>query len=189
MDIYQISQYWTDHEEELCKFDSLQLKDPRLLRSTIDFLINCGLPRNCAPGLSFETYNDVAVPTSNTVFNIDIDGLDSYFMIGSNGCGDPVCVDLDHDNEIVYLNHDNYFDRIFINSSIHQLAECIIRYRNFYLSLDSRFENNIFAKRKFSDDEFYKVSGDFKTIDAKCLEEDACWKSELEYLVWERDNE
>ncbi len=189
MDILQINKYWTDSEEELCTYKSSQLDNSRLLKSTIDFLVNCGLPESCAPGLSFDEYDEATILTPNQVFNIDIDELNDYLMIGSNGSGDPVCIDLNNGNEIVYLNHDNDFERVYINSSVHQLTECIIRYRDFHASLDPRFENDIFIKRKFSDVEFSKVCDDFKAIDDKCLLDNNCWKAELDYLLWERDNE
>jgi hypothetical protein len=189
MNIHQINKYWTDSEEKLYAYKPSQLDNPRLLRATIDFLTNCGLPNSCAPGLSFHRYDDTTVLTPNQVFNIDLDELNEYLMIGSNGCGDPVCIDLNTENEIVYLNHDNDFERVYMNGSVHQLTECIIRYRDFHASLDPRFENNTFFRRKFSDEEFSQVCEDFKAIDDKCLLDNNCWKAELEYLLWERDNE
>ena len=50
---------------------------------------------------------------NDEVLSIDFDGLNNYLMFGSNGCGDPVCIDLSGQGEIVYLNHDNYFERIY----------------------------------------------------------------------------
>ncbi|WP_416437703.1 hypothetical protein [Phnomibacter sp. MR] len=189
MDIHQIKKYWTNTDEELYTYKPSQLENPRLLQTTIDFLVNCGLPDSCAPGLSFDECNGTAIPTPNQVFNIDIDELNDYLMIGSNGSGDPVCIDLNNKNEIVYLNHDNDFERVYMNASVKQLTECIIRYKDFHASLNPRFENNTFFRRKFTDEEFSKVCNDFKSIDDKCLVENNCWKAELDYLLWERDNE
>ena len=76
-----------------------------------------------------------------------------------------------------------------MNSSVQQLIECIIRYRDFYASLDPRIENNMLVKRKFSDEEFDKICKDFQQIDDKSLSDNNCWKAELDYLLWERDNE
>ena len=189
MNIQQINKYWADKEEKLCTYKSLQLDNPRLLKSTFDFLTSCGLPESCAPGLSFDKYGETTISTPNQVFSIDIAELNDYLMIGSNGNGDPVCIDLNNQNEIVYLNHDNDFERVYMNSSVHQLTECIIRYKDFHASLDPRFENRVFIKRKFNDEEFLSLCKDFKTIDSKCLEDDNCWKAELDELFWERDNE
>lgn len=189
MDIHQINKYWNDSEEKLCIYKPSQLDNPRLSKTTINFLVNCGLPDSCAPMLSFDEFDNTTIPTPNQVFNIDIDDLNDYLMIGSNGSGDPICIDLNNENEIVYLNHDNNFERIYINSSVHQLTECIIRYRDFLTSLDPRFENNTFIKRKFSDEEFSKLCIDFKAIDDKSLLANNCWRAEFDYLLWERDNE
>jgi hypothetical protein len=189
MDIHQIKKYWADTDEEVYTYKPSQLDNTRLLKTTIYFLINCGLPDSCAPGLSFDECTGITIPTPNQVFNIEIDELNDYLMIGSNGSGDPVCIDLNNDNEIVYLNHDNYFEKVYMNASVHQLTECIIRYSGFYASLDPRFENNTFIKRKFSDEEFIRVCEDFKTIDGKCLLDNNCWKAELDYLLWERENQ
>jgi hypothetical protein len=54
-----------------------------------------------------------------------------------------------------------------MNSSVHKLAECI----------------------KFSDEEFSQVCNDFKQMDDKSILDTACWKQELDYLLWERDKE
>jgi len=189
MNIHQIKKYWADSAQVIYTYKPSQLNNPRLSKETIDFLVKCGLPNSCAPGLSFDKCEKATVPTPNQIFNIDFDELNDYLMIGSNGCGDPVCIDLNNDNEIVYLNHDNYFERIFMNSSVQQLTECIIKYRDFHASLDPRIENNNFIKRKFSDEEFDKVCTDFQRIDDKSLLDNNCWKAELDYLLWERDNE
>ncbi len=189
MDIHQIKKYWADIGEKLYTYNLSQLDNPRLLKTTNDFLINCGLPNSCAPGLSFNDSEQTTIQTPNQVLHIDFDELNDYLMIGNNGSGDPICIDLNNENEIVYLNHDNYFQRIYMNSSVHQLTECIIRYRDFHFSLDPRFENNTFIQRKFSDEEFSKLRYDFNEIDDKCILDDNCWRAELNYLLWERDNE
>ncbi len=189
MNIHQIKKYWADSDEKLYIYTLSQLNNPRLLKTTIDFLINCGLPDSCAPGLTFYECITSDIPTPNQVFKIEFAGLNDYLMIGSNGSGDPICIDLNNGNEIVYLNHDYEFERVYMNGSLHQLIECIIRYKEFHSSLDLGFENNIFIKRKFSDEEFTKVCEGFKAIDGKCLLDNNCWKEELDYLLWERENE
>jgi hypothetical protein len=75
MEIQQIKKYWTDTEGRLYNYKLSQLNNPRLLKITIDFLIDCGLPDSCAPGLSFNDCNDDTIPTPNHVYNIDIEEL------------------------------------------------------------------------------------------------------------------
>ena len=189
MDINQIKKYWTNSEEQIYTYKSSQLLNSRLLSTTIEYLINCGLPDGCAPGLSFNNCDKATIPTPNDIFNLSFEELNDFLMIGSNGCGDPVCIDLNSNNEIVYLNHDNYFERVFMNSSVIQLAECIIRQKDFHTSLNPQIVNNTFISRKFSNEEFDKLCEEFMQIDNKSLLENSCWKAELNYLLWERDNE
>lgn len=189
MNTFQIKEYWANKKEPVNTYNLSQLENVRLVKETTDFLINCGLPNSCAPFLSFEKHNEKQIPTPNEVFNIDFDLLNDFLMVGSNGSGDPVCIDLNNDNNIVYLNHDNFFESVFINSSVYQLAVCIIKYEKFHTSLNPRIEGQSFTKRRFSDEEFNKVCIEFKEIDPGSLSGDNFWKSELDYLLWERDNE
>lgn len=189
MNSEQIRNYWKDNGEKLNAYRPSQLSNARLLKDTIDFLVECGLPDSCAPFLTFEDWDGEPIKTPNQVLDIEFEGLDNYLWIGSNGSGDPICIDLENKNEIVYLNHDNEFERIFINSSVHQLAESLIRYGEFYSSLNTEFENNVFSSRKFSDEEFGELKDDFIEIDATSLAEGNFWNESLEGLLWERDNE
>jgi hypothetical protein len=143
----------------------------------------------CSTGTIFDSWDGEALSTPNQVLGIVFEELKDYLMIGSNSSGDPICIDLEINNEVVYLNHDNYFERIFMNSSISQLLQSIIKYESFWASLNPRFENNVFFKRKFSDEEFNQLKQDFLMIDNRCLDDNSCWLEELQVLLWERDNE
>jgi hypothetical protein len=189
MDTQSIKKYWIDKGEVLYTCKMSQLDNERLLINTSRFRCECGLPGDAAPGLSFDSWDGEALSTPNQVLGIVFEELQDYLMIGSNSSGDPICIDLEINNEVVYLNHDNYFERIFMNSSISQLLQSIIKYESFWASLNPRFENNVFFKRKFSDEEFNQLKQDFLMIDNRCLDDNSCWLEELQVLLWERDNE
>ena len=82
MDIPAIKKYWAASKEKLCTYKPSQLNNPRLLKATCDFLIKCGLPDSCAPCFSFAHYGDKTMLTPNEVFNININKLNDYLMIG-----------------------------------------------------------------------------------------------------------
>jgi hypothetical protein len=189
MNTQSIRKYWSDIGETLYTYKLPQLSNPMLLKETIEFLSECGLPNNVAPGISFDFWNSETIPTPDQVLHIEFDGLEHYLMIGSNGSGDPVCIDLEINNEIVYLSHDNYFERVFMNSSVSQLIQAIIRYQAFHASLDPKYINDIFTKRRFSDEEYVRLKADFLKIDHASMSDNSWWNGELEYLLWERDNE
>ncbi len=126
--------------------------------------------------------------TPAQLFGIEVDGLDHYLMFGANGSGDPVCLDTKNGGEIIYLNHDNDFERIYINKSIAQFAFSLIYYRNFILSLIDKSSTD-YSRRKFSDAEFEKLRQAFLQVDKTSLGEGCFWAAELDGLVWERDND
>lgn len=85
-----------------------------------DFLVEQGLPCDAAPFLSFAAYTE-----SQRTHRLSVFGLcDDYFPIGHNGSGDIVAIDR-VSREIVYLNHDFNNERVLINSTLLQLAECL----------------------------------------------------------------
>jgi hypothetical protein len=54
--------------------------------------------------------------------------LRPYRMIGSDGAGNPICVE-QGTGAVVLLDHEDWFrTRQFVNSSVRQLAECLLAY-------------------------------------------------------------
>ena len=108
--------------EAFVVFDSPILT--RLAKEDADLLASQGLPQDAAPFLNFrawtpEQINDYchhgAVPPS-------------CLPIGHNGSGDIIAVE-GSTRAVVYFNHDARNQRIFINSSVRQFAECLCLYR------------------------------------------------------------
>jgi SUKH-4 immunity protein len=54
--------------------------------------------------------------------------LMAYRMIGADGAGNPICVE-QGSGAVVLLDHEDWFhSRQFVNSSVGQLAECLLAY-------------------------------------------------------------
>ena len=91
------------------------------------------LPRDAAPCMSFRQ----ATRQSRVweVFGAQADWsaedrtrLAAYCVIGSDGAGNPVCVE-QRSCAVWLLDHEDWFGpRQFVNSSIPQLAECLLAY-------------------------------------------------------------
>ena len=187
MDISDLKKQWITQGERLHPFPATALAHPKLSDETRTFLSAAGLPGDAAPFLSF-LKSPASLQTPNQYFRIRLKGLDDYLVIGHNGSGDPVCIDLSSRDTIVYLNHDNAFERIFINSSAPQLSHCLLLYRSFIASLVNPADPDDFSSRKFSDTEFSHLRHSFTTVDKRALDPGAFWETELEALVWERDH-
>jgi hypothetical protein len=109
---------------------------PLLPETARHFLTQAGLPQSCAPCLTFDDLTDglrhlweVFSPGQWTPE--ERQGLEHYGVIGSDGAGNPICVD-EREGRVVLVEHELLFDpkseerRVtFVNSSIAQLAESL----------------------------------------------------------------
>jgi hypothetical protein len=126
------------NDEQLATLPSRDIPDFPLLPETArKFLAESGLPKSCAPFLSFD---DLAHGLRHVwdVFSPgqwkpeEKTGLENYAMIGFDGSDNPICVD-ERDGQIVAIEHELLFTTnagkrrvTFVNSSVAQLAECLL---------------------------------------------------------------
>lgn len=90
------------------------------------FLVEAGLPAEAAPFLSFEELKARSILLVREIWHLP-STFPNYWCIGSNGSGDPIC--LSTTGQVYALNHDNDFAAEFINTSVRQLAETLLAYR------------------------------------------------------------
>jgi hypothetical protein len=91
------------------------------------------LPDSAAPCLTFkEAARPVPVwevfGSASAWSSMDRERLGRFCMIGSDGAGNPICVEQGA-GAIVLLDHEDQFrTRKFVNTSVRQLAECLLAY-------------------------------------------------------------
>jgi hypothetical protein len=99
-------------------------------------LIPCGadvLPDSAAPRVTFRQAADpapiwVAYPDSSSWTQLDREHLAPYRVIGSDGAGNPICVD-EGTGAVAILDREYRFRaKQFVNSSLRQLGECLLAY-------------------------------------------------------------
>src|SRR5258708_117700 len=117
---------WLAAGDKLIQFDPDALTGVPLPEEDRRFLIDAGLPHTAAPFLSFDAPSRGPIRQVSTVWRVP-ESLPPHWMIGSNGSGDPICVSAA--GHVFGLNHDNRFEVQLINSSIVQLAETLLVYR------------------------------------------------------------
>lgn len=181
MNIQEIRTYWTNKGYTPYMYTGSQLVHPGLNTETIQFLKQCGLPSDSAPFLSFNNKNGQPLETVANEYNIDMEELNNYLKIGFNGCGDPVCIDLVKNNEIVYLNHDNDFERVYINKNIEKFVYSLMRFTDFIAITNSSNSSN-FLNGYFDKNEIKKLEVDLYNIDNTCIESESMWGIELHHL-------
>jgi hypothetical protein len=99
-------------------------------------MVACGpdvLPESAAPCVTFK---EAARPVPIwEVFGSPSDWspaererLAPYRTIGSDGAGNPLCVERGTEAVVLLDHEDRFSTRLFINSSVRQLAECLLAY-------------------------------------------------------------
>lgn len=96
--------------------------------------ISCGsayLPKSAAPFLSFENPSPIykVVGFESDWSTLDKKRLSDYLVIGFDGEGNPLCLEVSS-AKVFWFDHEVRFSaKRFVNSSIEQLAECLLAYR------------------------------------------------------------
>lgn len=96
------------------------------------FLLEAGLPRSCAPFLSFEAVSKgplslIEYYGAHQIRADDVPHLAQYYVLGSDSAGNPLCLDSARNGEIVMLDHEDGFNtRTFVSSTVAKLAEALL---------------------------------------------------------------
>lgn len=154
-------------------FPESSLADVRLPADARAFLVESGLPVESAPFLGFEPPKGVALQRVSAVFHQPA-AFDRYRIIGSNGSGDPICIDEAANGQIVYLNHDNRFQRVLMASSVVSLAECLLELRDV---IEDAGGTKLVAPERYR-----QLLERLRAIDPAACELDGYWPHEIEML-------
>ncbi len=188
----QFRHIWTANEDNLSVFSTVSLVGLNLKQPTIDFLTVAGLPFDAAPFLSFvqnkaDSYNTINKLTKH--YDFLEPEYDKYVVIGSCRDGDVIAINTDDNDQIVWLDHEDYFSSSFFNSSINSLAECLVIYRDFVKTILNNNGENAYMNADFTDEQFETLKQKLLKADRKAIIEDGFWKSDLEMeLAMRQDN-
>ncbi len=145
-----------------------------------DFLVNTGLPVSAAPYLDFDLNSRRAFLPVHLVWEHCLGSEYGHFrIIGNTGWGDPICIDETCPSRIIYLNHDDEFKMVFVNSSVPQLAHCLLIYREFVQKVRQAGGEDAFLKGSFPKEPWEWVCEQFRQVDDPALDEGAFWANEL----------
>jgi len=146
------------------------------------FLVEAGLPDSAAPFLSFgPQYGEKPLSLVSEDWGLP-EKFSCYRIIGSTGSGDPICIDESENGAVIYLNHDRNFQKVFINSSVIQLAESLLRYRYLVDETISLKGEDAYLSCSFSENLIKQVIKGIKEIDKPAMDKGCFWKAELQGL-------
>lgn len=150
-------------------------------RDAQDFLIERGLPRYAAPFLDFSAPEGDRFMVMAEIFGLG-DDFSSYAVIGSNGSGDPIAIASDGSGVVVYFNHDNRFERVFMNSSVGQLAASLEAYKELIVQTRAEKGEAAFINNDIPAHLHDWIEGTLGGIDPDALQDGCHWREEVDSL-------
>jgi hypothetical protein len=155
--------------------------------AAFDFLFITGMPSEFHD-LNFDYLKEKQFVTVNQMWELDDSDYEKYLAIGFNGAGHPIAVNQET-QELVYLNHDNFFEEVFINTDLKKFSISALRFDRFFKSF-TKLQPDSFFDTEFSDEDFDNVIEDLKAIDSKVFDNpESHWQFTLDSYKWERDEE
>src|SRR5690606_25890025 len=145
-----------------------------------------GLPIDAAPFLSFvdnsqDKYKGMFRLTDQ--FDFLEEEFKKWIVIGSCSDGDPIAINVQANDQIDWLDHDNYFEPGFFNSSIDAFAECLVICRDFATRVNRENGDFAFIDGNFSDEQFDDFRRNLLKADKLALCDNSFWNEELEMYL------
>jgi hypothetical protein len=165
-------------KKDLNKFTRDDFKDLAVDETTIRFLIDTGLPDSAAPFVSFDRKE---LKTINAIYSTGNPDDNFLIDIGSDGAGDPICIDIRHNCRIIALDHEDNFTPRLVNSSVRQLFAFLTIYKDFGDQLRQLRGDDAFIESNFTDSELNELVRQLKSVDTEALENnETFWRREIE---------
>jgi hypothetical protein len=170
-----------EYEGELIKFPAEALADINIPDDAKRFLESNGLPRSASPFLNFKAPSDGPLETAAQRWQLSAD-YNRYHVIGFDGSGNSICIDDATEGQVVYLDLNANSRRVFMNSSILQLAESLLAYRHLGSETQRRNGEDAFLDGNIPDDLKQWLHDELQRIDSAAVAEGCLWSDELENL-------
>lgn len=145
------------------------------------FLVQAGLPRDAAPFLTFDAPKLADLPTVAEQYGV-ANEFQRYRVIGSDGSGNPIAIDENHQGEVVCLDHENRFARALLNGSVRQLAESLLAYRKLVEDTQAESGPDAFLDGKTSAAGRKNLREELTRIDPAAVKPGCFWHAELQNL-------
>ena len=163
---------WCVDGDRVNKFDSKEVDALGLSESTKSFL-KSGLPAGASPFLNFcpcqgGKFKKRSLPTLSETYNLN-EPFNRYRIIGSDGSGNPICLDMENE-EVFHLDHEDNFKPTFMNSSVQHLTQFLLEIRNSAEKLETKSG-------------YYEVLEKLNKIDKKAIKNSKWWVEELKTLL------
>ncbi|WP_439650787.1 hypothetical protein [Mucilaginibacter lacusdianchii] len=147
-----------------------------------------GLPKDAAPYISFvndseDLYEGIAKLEDQYYLDIE---PNKYVVIGSDGSGSPIAINVKQDDTIEWLDHDDYFAPSYCNKSLECLLTFLLIYRNFVNDVINNNGEDAMLNGNFTDEQYSAMRQRMLIVDLDAVNERGFWKEELDRLLSDR---
>lgn len=167
------------------EFDNSEIEESPLTDITKNFF-KFGFPSDAAPFLNFgwTSYGNKFLNISDCYPSLNLNSsAKNYWILGSDGAGNPICFDISRNDRIVLLDHEQRFELMaIINKNIQEFAECLLLYKNFIKRIQDENGEEAFLDENISDNQLSDLKGDFKSISNDIFKESGFWRTEINSL-------
>jgi hypothetical protein len=172
-------------DEGLRTFEAAAARTLGLPAEESNWLTTVGLPESAPPFFSFGQDAERGLRTVREFLHGARDlpaDAERYRVIGSNGIGDPVAIDVAEKGAVVYLNHDNRFERVLINSSIRQLATSLAAFAKMIAAAQAANGEDAYIDGNVPAAVVDTLRDEIRRVDAVALEPGTMWADEIASL-------
>ena len=171
---------WIAAGDELMPFGETDFASTNVTADTKTFLLGAGLPSSAAPFLEFDGSGKRRFKPVTERFPAPSE-LGNYLCIGFGGSGDPVCI-CGSTGNVAMLNHDDHFRPILMNTSIVQLAESLLVFRQMVDAACAANGDDAYLDGDVPHDLIQSTRDDIARADSAAMQEGCFWWTELATL-------
>lgn len=169
---------WNSEIYGLVQYEESSLQPFILSEETRNFLLQAGFPESAPPFLTFESSAEGGGARVTQYNDLLDEAYERYIYLGFTGSGSPVCID-ESNGEVVFIDGDNENARVFMNSSIPQLAESLLVYVEFINKVNTINGRGAFLDKNAPKESLDWVCDRLLQVDQACLIEVGFWEEEL----------
>jgi hypothetical protein len=184
MNVQEYQEYWVSQGIDLEKLALEKIHAIPLPLDLLDFLSGVGLPVEAAPYLTFSLNAFPAFCSPDDVYDVERPDLSDYFIIGGTGESDPIVLNPQEGFSVSYLETENDFNKVFMNSSLDSLSLYLLMYDQFVQKYSDEESDGL----SFQDADIEYLIQQLTKIDAPAMEEGTFWSYYVDYLHAENNS-
>ncbi len=120
--------------------------------------------------------------TLNDFYDDEFYNGNEYIVFGSDGEGNPFCIDKLNENKIVLLDFDGE-KIISTNNSLSEYLDSILTYKNFNDAIIIKYGEDALFDNLYKEEDIEKLKNQFLKINANLVTNSEFWKYQIEELV------